>query len=241
MMYIELFVKKYKEAILINLDVCMKQALQHLRSETWESIRTLKIDTYFSSNERTEDVKKSIKKIYQIQNIDFSQFSSKPLEMQDFKGEFFDDLLAEIARADAIALDEKTKKNQFGENPRMLCNETLDLSIMNANEGVQKGLISILESNKKKQDPLLGPSSLSPINKIEDLTISKTDGNQIVDSPRKRNIANVRSVDLNKKGSFKDLSKKNIDKLAERSSAGFVTQTESRTSLKNYKISGDFK
>lgn len=218
MMYLELFVKKYKEAILINLDVCMKQALNHLKIGTWESIRSLKLDTYFANLDQTEDVKKSIKKIYEIQKIDFSQFSSKSTEMEGFKGEFLEDLILEIAKADAFSNADPSVKTHPKDYPRMLCNDTLDLSIMNAQDGLQKGLVSMLDSAKKHPEPLLGPTSVNPQKKVIGSSILKQKTLRDQTPPRRRAVGEVRSAEIKKYGppntkqTFKEETKRNTDK-----------------------------
>lgn len=145
-MYLELFVKKYKEAILINLDICMKQATQHLQAGSWEAIRSLKLDTFFANPETTESAKNAIKKIYELQTVDFNEFSSQHKQKEDYGGKFMQDLLAEIANADAINnMADKARKRRGSSVARMLCNETLDLSIINTNEGLKTqgpGLVS---------------------------------------------------------------------------------------------------
>lgn len=218
MMYLELFVKKYKEAILINLDVCMKQALQHLKIGTWESIRSLKLDTYFANLDYTEEAKRSIKKIYEIQKIDFSQFSSKPTELEGFKGEFLEDLILGIAKADVFSNADPSVKTHLKDYPRMLCNDTLDLSIINAQDGLQKGLISMLDSAKKNPEPLLGPSSVNPEKKFVAASNFKQKTLRDQTPPRRRGIGEVRSAEIKKYGpsntkpTFKEESKRNTEK-----------------------------
>lgn len=159
-MYLELFVKKYKEAMLLNLDICMKKALQQLNVGSLESVMALQLDTYFANPEQLDEAKKSIKKIYELQMIDFRQFSSKQKDIHNLDCNLRDDLLTEIARADP---DNKAREEfKFsGGHPctRMLCNETLDLSINPVNEIVNH-LPTIQKAAPDKERP-----SQNPLNK----------------------------------------------------------------------------
>ena len=203
MMYLELFIKKYKEAILINLDVCMKQALQTLEAGSWECIRSLKLDTYNSNLEQTEKAKASIKKIFELQKIDFAEFATHPVEMEGFQGEFLEDLFMEIAKADAINREDPSMKTRnWKEGRRMLCNETLDLSIMNVNDGIQNGLTSMLDSSKKKPAPV--PKLASTPDEVNKKSEKRPEGIKragpffSVDSPRRKTLAGVRSAEAKK-------------------------------------------
>lgn len=218
MMYLELFVKKYKEAILTNLDVCMKQSLEHLRSGTWDSIRCLRLDTYFSNPDRSEDAKLSIKKIYERQRIDFAQFSSKTSEMGGYHGEFLEELIIEIAKADILSQPDALVKTRPKGLPRMLCNETLDLSIINANDGLLNGLTSLLDSTKKKQEPLLGPISIpGPDSNTCTESKQRPSVSKAAGSPRRKAVGAVRSADGPKRQPIKKPStKEDVKKKSEK-------------------------
>lgn len=237
-MYIELFVKKYKEAILINLDICMKQAMQHLQAGSWEAIRSLKLDTFFSNPESTEEVKKSIKKIYELQTIDFSQFSSKPKDTEGFSGKFMEDLLAEIAKADATNnMVDKAKKRRGSSVARMLCNETLDLSIINVNDGNrahERGLASMLDSDHKKEKPLL-PTALLKSTEFKDHRPhnGRTPKKKNI-SPKKSLVAASRSADLTPTAFARRVHKPSLKEsdITDKSNLELIAQLENLTTKK---------
>ena len=210
MMYLELFLKKYKEAILINLDVCQKQALHQLKADGWKSIRTLKFDTFFANADHIEVAKKNIKSIYESQKIDFSQFSTKPMEKGGFRAEIMEDLMMEIAKADvANNIDLKThflsgSQPTQGGGTRMLCNETLDLSIINVNVPFRKyqlvqGLEAMLDSNKKPSEPPLISVALGNNDKITTGGPNNDPSPEKMNNLQRKNNKKSRSIDIKEK------------------------------------------
>jgi hypothetical protein len=202
-MYLELFVKKYKEAILINLDICMKQATKHLQAGSWEAIRSLKLDTFFANPETTESAKNAIKKIYELQTVDFAEFSWQHKQKEGYGGKFMQDLLAEIAISDATNnMADQARKSRGSSVARMLCNETLDLSIINTKEGLKTtgpGLVSrqaLSDKQVPKLDADTGLECVDPRGNRADQGRSPKNRNY---SPQRTPLGTSKSADLTSK------------------------------------------
>lgn len=134
--FLELFVKKYKDVVLANLDTCLNKAMDQLKGGSWETIKTLKVDTFASDPENIEDAKRAIKRIYTMQCIDFSQFSSPKNGLEEYEGKLMKDLLIEIAKVDAENKRRFNDINQYKTTSIQLhYDQTLNLSLINTNGG----------------------------------------------------------------------------------------------------------
>lgn len=77
LLYLEQYVKKYKDAIMNNIDFCMKESLDNLKQSDWNDITKLSLTTYRLNGSSMDQTKNIIKTIYEPDRIDLAKNSQR--------------------------------------------------------------------------------------------------------------------------------------------------------------------
>ncbi len=211
MLYLEQYVKKYKEAILTNLEVCMKEALKHLKTAEWARISDFSLITYNLNHTTIEETKMLVKRLYEQQTIDFNKFITKPLDLET-QNDTLGDTILDILKATGKSKTPMYKKPfSLGDG-----NETLDLSIQvesSNKKHIKPTVLKIIDQIRNTKD---GLQSIKESNSLKEsfggsLVVSEAETANFrrvsVDSPTRRRDTENPSFSKDVKNQSHDLEK----------------------------------
>ena len=153
LLYLEQYVKKYKDAIMNNIDFCMKESLDNLKQSDWNDITKLSLTTYRLNGSSMDQTKNIIKTIYEPDRIDLAKNSQR---ISDFdQNNTLNETIIDLLRDELTATNRPYKQSNTPMKSREDLNggdtETLDLSmntLMNSRRDIRPNLLRIIDGIK---------------------------------------------------------------------------------------------